>query len=114
MKDYELSIIFHPDLEMNIDAAVEKVKKIITDNGGEITKEQFDGKKHLAYEIAHQSFGLYYFFEVKLPAAAPAKIMSVLNITDEVMRYLLVTVDERKVKALKKQADGAKEESAEA
>ena len=27
MKDYELSIVFHPDLEMNPDPAIDKVKK---------------------------------------------------------------------------------------
>ena len=38
------------------------------------------------------------------PADAPAKIESALNITDEVLRQLLVTVDERKLKYEAKQA----------
>ena len=29
MKEYELSILFHPDLEMNLDPALDKVKKLI-------------------------------------------------------------------------------------
>ena len=60
--------------------------------------EENEGKKRLAYSIKTQSFAVYYFFDVQLPAAAPAKISSTLNITDEVLRYLLVTVDERKAK----------------
>ncbi len=98
MKDYELTVLFHPDLEMNLDPALDKVKKIIESNGGKITKEENDGKKRLAYTIAGQDFAIYYFFELSLPAEAPAKISSVFNITDEVIRYLLVKVDERKAK----------------
>ena len=33
--------------------------------------------------------------EVELPAEAPAKISNTLNITDEVIRYLLVKTDEK-------------------
>lgn len=99
MKNYELTVLFHPDLEMNLDPALAKVKSLITENGGEISKELNEGKKRLAYSISGQDFAVYYFFELALPAAAPAKISSVLNISDEVIRYLLVKVDERKVKA---------------
>ena len=98
MKDYELSVLFHPDLEMNLDPALDKVKKIIETAGGKIDKEENEGKKRLAYSINGQDFAIYYYFNVALPAEAPAKISSVLNITDEVLRYLLVRVDERKAK----------------
>ncbi|MDO4760046.1 MAG: 30S ribosomal protein S6 [Candidatus Saccharibacteria bacterium] len=98
MKNYELTVLFHPDLEMNLDPALDKVKKLIESNGGKIVKEENDGKKRMAYSIAAQDFAVYYYFEVELPAASLAKISSVLNITDEVIRYLLVAVDERKLK----------------
>ncbi|MBQ7202090.1 30S ribosomal protein S6 [Candidatus Saccharibacteria bacterium] len=115
MKEYELSILFHPDLEMNLDPVVNKVKKLIEDNGGKITKEENDGKKRLAYSINGQDFAVYYFIDVELPAQAPAKLSSVLNITDEVLRYLLVRVDERKAKYAsrrkEKEEDSTEEES---
>lgn len=98
MRNYELTVLFHPDLEMNLDPALDKVKKLIESNGGKIVKEENDGKKRLAYSIASQDFAVYYYFELELPTTASAKISSVLNITDEVLRYLLVSVDERKVK----------------
>lgn len=96
MKDYELSVLFHPDLEMNIEPALDKVKKIVEDNGGKIVKAENEGKKRLAYSIAGQDFAVYYYYDVQLPAQAPAKISSVLNITDEVIRYLLVVADGRR------------------
>ena len=98
MKNYELTVLFHPDLEMNIDPALDKVKKIITTSGGEISKEENDGKKRLAYSISGQDYALYYYFELALPVEAPSKISSQLNINDEVLRYLLVKADVRKEK----------------
>lgn len=98
MKQYELTFLIHPDLEMNTEVVVSKVKELIENNSGEITKEENEGKKKLAYSIENQDYAIYYYLEVKLPAEAPAKISSVMNITDGILRYLLVTVDERKLK----------------
>ncbi len=104
MKDYELTVLVHPDLEMNLEPATTKIKGLIEKNGGTITKENNGGKKHLAYPIKGQDFAVYYFYDISLPADAPAKIEGVLNITDEVLRHLLVKVDERKLKYEAKQA----------
>lgn len=100
MKEYELTVLVHPDLETDLDKALGKVRALITDNGGEITKEDNWGKKRLAYPINRQDFAVYVYFEVKLPAEAPLKISNVLNITDEVMRYLLVKFDDKTRQAL--------------
>ncbi|MBR3230888.1 30S ribosomal protein S6 [Candidatus Saccharibacteria bacterium] len=110
MKDYELTVLFHPDLEMNLDPAIDKVKKLVESNGGKITKEENDGKKRLSYKLGGQDFAVYYFFDVQLPVDAPAKISSSLNITDEVLRYLLVRVDERKAKFAARRAEKANAE----
>lgn len=99
MKEYELTVLIHPDLEVDLDAPLEKVRGIIKNAGGEITKEDNWGKKRLAYRINREDFAVYVYFDVKLPADAPLKISNTLNITDEVLRYLLVTVDEKAKKA---------------
>ena len=97
MKDYELSVLFHPDLEMNIDPALDKVKKIVESAGGTISSVEDAGKKRLAYSIKGQNFAIYYYYIVSLPPEAPAKISSTMNITEEILRYLLVKADERRV-----------------
>lgn len=112
MKEYELSILFHPDLEMNLDPALDKVKKLIESNGGKITKEEPEGKKRLAYPIDGNEFAIYYFLNAELPAEAPAKISNTLGITDEVIRYLVVKADPRRAKYL--EAKAAEESSSEA
>lgn len=95
MKEYELTVLIHPDLEAALDAPLGKVRDIITSAGGEIIKEDNWGKKRLAYPIRRENFAIYVYMDVRLPADAPLKISNTLNITDEVLRYLLVTVDEK-------------------
>lgn len=100
MKDYELTVLIHPDLETDLETPLGKVRTIVTNAGGEIVKEDNWGKKKLAYRIKGESFAVYIYMDVKLPADALLKISNTLNITDEVLRYLLVTVDEKGRKAL--------------
>ena len=107
MKEYELTVLIHPDLEVNIDPALTKVRDIITQAGGTITKEENWGKKRLAYPIKREDFAVYVYFELELPADAPLKISNILNITDEAIRYLLVRVDEKAKRALAEQAEQA-------
>ena len=95
MKDYELTVLIHPDLESDLEKALDKVRKLVTANGGEVVKEDNWGKKKLAYNIKGEAFAVYVAMDVKLPAAAPLKISNTLNITDEVLRYLLVKAEER-------------------
>lgn len=109
MKEYELTVLIHPDLETDLDAPLDKVRKLITDNGGEITSEDNWGKKRLAYRIKNQDFAVYVNMDVKLPADAPLRISNTLNITDEVLRYLLVLVDHKGRAALEEQRKRAEE-----
>ena len=114
MKEYELTVLIHPDLEADLNKALGKVKSLITDNGGEIIKEDNWGKKKLAYQIKREDFAIYVYFEVNLPADAPLKISNTLNITDEVLRYLLVKADDKARQALAEQKEReAKSESEE-
>ena len=100
MKQYELTVLVRPDFEANLDTPLAKVRELITTSGGAITSEESWGKKKLQYRIKNEDFAVYVYFEVTLPADAPLKISNALNISDDVIRYLLVTVDEKGRKAL--------------
>jgi small subunit ribosomal protein S6 len=108
MKEYELTVLIHPDLEATLETPLAKVRDIIKSAGGTVVREDNWGKKKLAYAIRREDFAVYVYMDVALPADAPLKISNTLNITDEVLRYLLVTVDEKGRKALEE----AKEHSA--
>jgi small subunit ribosomal protein S6 len=95
IKEYELTVLVHPDLELDIEQPLASLRSLIKDNGGEIVKETNWGKKRLAYTIKKQDFAIYVNFELKLSAASVAKLSSTLNITGELLRYLLVSVDDK-------------------
>jgi small subunit ribosomal protein S6 len=95
MKDYELTVLIHPDLETDLESPLAKVRQIVADAGGKITKEDNWGKKRLAYAVGGENFAVYVYMECSLPSDAPLKISKTLNITSEVLRYLLVRFDEK-------------------
>lgn len=109
-RDYELVVLLHPDLEIDLEKPLTKVRQILGDNGGEIVKEDNWGKRKLAYRINKEDFAVYVFMEVKLPAEGVKKVQGTLNITDEVLRYLLTAVDPKAVAAAKEAAERAKNE----
>ena len=58
MKEYELTVLIHPDLEADLETPLAKVRDIITSAGGTITKEDNWGKKKLAYAINREEFAV--------------------------------------------------------
>ncbi len=95
MQEYELTVLIHPDREADLEKSLSAVRALITDNGGTIANEDNMGKKRLAYSIKREDFAIYVEFVAALPATAPLKISNVLNISEDVIRYLLVKVDDR-------------------
>lgn len=108
MNQYEIAVLYHPDLEVDLSKAEEKVTKLFTDNGGKVTASDNWGKRKLAYTIKKQEHAVYVFYTVEMPGEGVKKVESTLNITDEVIRYLIVRPD---LKAMAK-AEAAKAEKA--
>jgi small subunit ribosomal protein S6 len=109
LNQYEIAVLYHPDLEVDLTKAEDRVKKIIADNGGKVTGADNWGKRKLAYAIKGNEHAVYVFYAVELPGAGVAKVESTLNITDEVIRFLISRPD---LKAIAK-AEAAKAEKAE-
>jgi small subunit ribosomal protein S6 len=114
VKEYELTVLIHPDLEADLETPLTKVRDIIKNAGGTIVREDNWGKKKLAYAINREDFAVYVYMDLELPADAPLKISNTYNITDEVLRYLLVKVDVKARAALAEQAKRAEARSDEA
>lgn len=108
MAQYEIAVLYHPDLEVDLSKAEGKVQKIIADNGGKVVSTDNWGKRKLAYPIAKQEHAVYVFYTVDMPGTGVAKVESSLNITDEVIRFLITKPD---LKAIAK-AEAAKAEKA--
>lgn len=108
MNQYEIAILYDPDLEIDLEKATSRVEKIFTDNGGKIINADNWGKRKLAYPIKKNESAVYVFYTLELPAESVRKVEGILNITDEVIRFLITRPD---LKAIAK-ADAAKAEKA--
>jgi small subunit ribosomal protein S6 len=108
MNEYEVAVLYHPDLEIDLEKATSRVEKIFTDNGGKVVNADNWGKRKLAYPIKKNEHGVYVIYTLELPAESVRKIESILNITDEVIRFLITRPD---LKAIAK-AESLKAEKA--
>jgi len=100
MRNYEIAVVLHPDLEIDLESTTTKVEKIITDLGGKIDKKDNWGKRKLAYEIKKQTWGIYVIYEIEIDPSKVRAINDKLNITEEVMRFLIVSLED--IRYLKK------------
>jgi len=108
LNQYEIAVLYHPDLEIDLGKASKRVEKIIADNGGKIVGTDNWGKRKLAYPVKKNEHAVYVFYTVELPAENVQKVETTLNITDEVLRFLITRPD---LKAIAK-AETAKAEKA--
>lgn len=104
MNQYEIPILYDPDLEVDLEKATSRVEKIFADNGAKVTNVDNWGKRKLAYQIKKHDMAIYVFYTVEMPGANVQKLESILNITDEVIRFIIIKPD---LKAIAK-AEAAK------
>ena len=114
-RNYEIAVIFHPDLDDDgLAAQVERVEGLVAADDGSIVSTNRWGKRRLAYEIRKKREGFYYFWYVALPASAPQEIERNLRLNEEVMRFMLTRVDALPQVEEKKEPEPQAEESEEA
>jgi len=89
-KTYELMVLLHPDLEIDVETPIAKIDSLIEAVGGRVTKRDNWGKKRLAYRIRKQDFAIYVYFEMQLDPSKVSQLDSTILITEEVLRHILV------------------------
>jgi small subunit ribosomal protein S6 len=91
MRNYELVVIIHPDLDDEAtNGALDRIKDWITKSGGSIESVDSWGKRHMAYEIQKQNEGIYFLLKTTMPPEFIADLERDLKILEPVMRYLIV------------------------
>lgn len=99
-RTYEVIFIIDPDTADNeVMQLSEGVQKIITNQGGSITKTEMMGKRQLAYEINHKRNGIYVLLEVEGSGAEIAEVERRMRVNDQILRYMTIRVDEMRRRA---------------
>ena len=113
MNIYENIIILNaalPDEEIN--AAVSKIRELVTTAGGETLKADLWGRRKLAYEIKKQQKGFYVLFVFKTPAGTIRKLEEFYKVFDPVIKYMVIKLGPKQVKALEAAQAAAEAEQA--
>ena len=99
-RTYEVIFIVDPEVaDDEVMKLSEGVQKIITSQGGSITKTEMMGKRKLAYEINHKKDGNYVLLEVEGSGAEIAEAERRMRVNDQILRYMTVRVDEMRRRA---------------
>ena len=103
MRKYELMLAINPQFEEEeLASLIEKVKKIISKEKGEVTNINKWGKRKLAYEIKDFTEAIYVVMKFNIDELSISEFERVLKLEEKIIRYLLTLQKEEKpVKAKK-------------
>jgi small subunit ribosomal protein S6 len=91
MRRYEMMIIITDALEEDAaQAAFERAKSVLADQGGQLIDDAWWGKRRFAYEIAKRHHGFYGVLDFEATAEAVTELERQLKLRDEVVRFKTV------------------------
>lgn len=95
MNKYELAVILNPSLdEESVKAEYASIQELIERFKGTVEKIDDWGKRRLAYEIKKVNEGFYSFITFNSESEAPKEIEQRMRIKENVIRYLIIRVDD--------------------
>jgi small subunit ribosomal protein S6 len=95
MRAYEHTFIARQDLSpQQAQALADSYAGVIAEHGGEVTKNEYWGLRNLAYRIKKNRKGHYLHLNLRAPSAAIDELERQERLSDDVIRYLTVRVDE--------------------
>ena len=104
MRRYELMLVLKPDApDERAAAVIDRTTRYVVAQGGQIVKVAPWGRRRLAYPIERYREGSYHIVVFESPAEAIAELERSLQITEDVLRYLVT----RTIKPIKVRRDSA-------
>jgi small subunit ribosomal protein S6 len=104
-RSYEIMFIVRPDVEeADIDKLIDTFTGYITDGGGVVTNsrtEQKMGRRRLAYTVQKFNDGFYVLLIVEAPASLISEIERRLRVSEPVIKFITVRMDEENKRVAK-------------
>lgn len=90
MKSYDLVCIFRPDLEQDaLKAAVDRLTRRITDQGGTLEAVDIWGKKRMSYTIKKYREGVYVHIRFAFDPQRVGEVRRAATLMEDVLRAVL-------------------------
>jgi small subunit ribosomal protein S6 len=103
MRTYEELFVVRPDMpEEEIDQLIEQLTALIAGQGGNVDKADKWGIRRLAYRVQKRNEGFYVLLQFVAQPETVRELERRLRVTDQVMKFLTVRVDERMKKIEKR------------
>ena len=97
VRQYELVYILPPDTtEEQVTELHQQIEAVVSRMSGQIERMENWGRRRLAYEIAHQKEGVYVLEVINGSGELMKELDRRLRVMDQVMRHMVVRVDEEK------------------
>lgn len=94
MNEYETVLVLKPDLPVaSISKVKDKVQKVLADHNAKMDVNRDWGKRKLAYNIQHQSFGHYLYFGYQGQGGVVHDLEKTIGFDENVLRFLTVKFD---------------------
>ena len=94
LSDYELVVIISPEVvDEKLETTINNISQFITERDGIISGVEQWGKRRLAYPIKHFMEGNYVLTQLKLRPTLSQGLQARLQISEEILRYLLVKTE---------------------
>jgi len=114
-RTYEIMFIVRPDVEeAELDKLIETFSGYVTSGGGEIKSTEKMGRRRLAYTVQKFNDGFYILLIVAAPASLIAEIERRLRVSEPVIKFITVRMDEeeKRLAKIKKHRDAHVKRSA--
>jgi small subunit ribosomal protein S6 len=114
-RTYEIMFIVRPDVEeAELDKLVETFSGYVTGGGGSVKQTEKMGRRRLAYTVGKFNDGFYVLLIVDSPASLISEIERRLRVSEPVIKFLTVRMDEedKRVAKIKKHRDAHVKRSA--
>ena len=98
MSLYEHVFLARQDVTaQQVEAMTEQYKAVIEAHGGSVAKVEYWGVKSLAYRIKKNRKAHYALMNITAPAAGIAEMERQMGISEDVLRFMTVRVDEHEI-----------------
>jgi small subunit ribosomal protein S6 len=101
-RTYEIMFIVRPDVdEAEMDKLIETFSGYVTTGGGTVTSTEKMGRRRLAYTVKKFNDGFYVLLIVEAPASLIAEIERRLRVSEQVIKFITVRMDEENKRVAK-------------